>query len=84
MLDEKNKAILSKVWKLSDESKSDKLQFFDTFMATQSDQINKEYRKWRFEIDRETVLHYSFGEYNLLIFRFPNSSRNKPLECRPY
>ena len=62
------------MWKLPDESKSDKLQFFDTFMTTQSAQIKKAYRKWRFEVDRETVLYYSLGGYNLLIFRSPNSS----------
>ena len=74
MLDKNDQAILNKVWKLSDESKSDKLQFIDKFMTTQSDEINRAYRKWRFEIGRETVLHYSLSEYNLLIFRFPNSS----------
>ena len=74
MLDKNDQAILNKVWKLSDESKSDKLQFIDKFMTTQSDQINKAYRKWRFEIDRETVLYHSLGGYNFSIFRFPNSS----------
>ena len=84
LLDSNNREVLKRT--LNDDAiiKGAKLSFIDTFMKTQSDQINKAYRKWRFEIDRETVLHYSLGGYNLLIFRFLNSSRNKPLECKPY
>ena len=74
MLEGDNQEILNEMWHLPNVSKTKKLSFIDTFMKTQSDQINEAYRKWRFEIDRETVLCYSLGGYNLLIFRFLNSS----------
>ena len=55
LLDAGNQAMIETMWNEDDISKSDKLKFIDNFMATQSDQIRREYRRWRFEVDRETV-----------------------------
>ena len=74
MLEDDNQEILNEMWHLPNVSKTKKLSFIDTFMKTQSDQINRAYRKWRFEIDRDTVLHYSLVGYSLLIFRSLNLS----------
>ena len=58
--------MIETMWNDDDISKSDKLKFTDNFMTTQSDQIRREYRRWRFEVDRETVQltdkqnHYRF------------------------
>ena len=47
--------MMETLWNTDDIPKSDKLKFTDNFMKTQSDQIRKEYRRWRFKVDRETV-----------------------------
>ena len=55
LLDAGNQTMMEILWNADDIPKSNKLKFTDNFMTTQSDQIRREYRRWRFEVDRETV-----------------------------
>ena len=52
--DNTNKDMLSKTCNLS-VSRANKLQLIDAFMTTQSGEVQKPYRKWRFKFDKDTV-----------------------------
>ena len=55
LLNVNNQTMIETMWNEDDISRNNKLEFIDNFMITQSDQIRREYRRWRFEVDRETV-----------------------------
>ena len=76
LLDAGNQTMMEILWNADDIPKSNKLKFTDNFMTTQSDQTRREYRRWRFEVDRETVwLTDKQNQYRL--FKVPKFVNNQ-------